>query len=126
MNETTQTEQAKLLSVDEESMYILVKRYLCRVLNVAVQDFEEKQFDTLISILSENGKVGAVRYLQSVFPMPDKQWIYSGYINNKFESFIKTDYPHIKPQQNKVSELGLKEAEDIVDWIEANRQYTQY
>jgi len=126
MNETTQTEQAKLLSVDEESMYILVKRYLRRVLNVAVPDFEEKQFDTLISILSENGKVGAIRYLRSVFPMPDKQWIYSGYINNKFESFIKTDYPHIKPQQNKVSELGLKEAKDIVDWIEANRQYTQY
>jgi len=93
---------------------------------VAVPDFEEKQFDTLISILSENGKVGAIRYLRSVFPMPDKQWIYSGYINNKFESFIKTDYPHIKPQQNKVSELGLKEAKDIVDWIEANRQYTQY
>ena len=126
MNETTQTEQAKLLSVDEESMYILVKRYLRRVLNVAVPDFEEKQFDTLISILSENGKVGAIRYLRSVFPMPDKQWIYSGYINNKFESFIKTDYPHIKPQQNKVSELGLKEAKDIVDWIEANRGYTQY
>ena len=126
MNETTQTEQAKLLSVDEESMYILVKQYLRHVLNVVVPDFEEKQFDTLISILSEEGKVGAIRYLRSLFPTSDKQWIYSGYINNKFERFIKTDYPHIKPQQNKVSELGLRDAKDIVDWIEANRQYTKY
>ena len=126
MNETTQTEQAKLLSVDEESMYILVKQYLRHVLNVVVPDFEEKQFDTLISILSEEGKVGAIRYLRSLFPTSDKQWIYSGYINNKFESFIKTNYPHIKPQQNKVSELGLRDAKDIVDWIEANRQYTKY
>lgn len=126
MNETTQTEQAKLLSVDEESMYILVKQYLRHVLNVAVPDFQEKQFDTLISILSEKGKVGAIRYLRSLFPAQDKQWNHTGYINNEFEKFIKTDYPHIKPQQNKVSELGLKEAKDIVDWIEANRQYTQY
>ena len=125
MNETTQTEQAKLLSVDEEGMYILVRQYLRHVMNLVVPDFEEKHFDTLISILFEKGKVEAIKYLRSVFPAPDKQWIYSGYINNEFEEFIKTDYPHIKPQQNKVSELGLKEAKDIVDWIEANRQYTQ-
>lgn len=126
MNKTMETEQAKLLSVDEASMYILVKQYLRHVLNVVVPDFEEEQFDTLISILFHDGKVGAIKYLRSLFPALDIQWNHTGYINNKFEKFIKTGYPHIKPQQNKVSELGLREAKDIVDWIEANRQYIQY
>ena len=126
MNETTQTEQAKLLSVNEERMYLLVKQYLRHVLNVVVPDFHEKHFDTLISILFGKNKIEAIKYLRSVFPMPDEQWNHTGYINNEFEKFIRTDYPPIKPRQNKVSELGLKEAKDIVDWIEVNRKYTQH
>lgn len=126
MNETKQTEQNWAISVNEEKMYLLIKQYLRHVLNEVVPDFQDTHFLALMDALSENGKVGAIRYLRSLFPVQDKQWNHTGYINNKFESFIKTDYPHIKPQQNKVSELGLREAKDIVDWIEANRQYTQY
>lgn len=126
MNETKQTEQNWAISVNEEKMYLLIKQYLRHVLNEVVPDFQDKHFLALMDALFENGKVGAIRYLRSLFPAQDKQWNHTGYINNKFEKFIKTDYPHIKPQQNKVSELGLREAKDIVDWIEANRQYTKY
>ena len=127
MNETMETEQVGNPSTNEKNMRLLINRYLCHVMKeLPVIEFHDKQFLALIDILFHDGKVGAIRYLRSLFPTSDKQWIYSGYINNKFESFIKTDYPHIKPQQNKVSELGLRDAKDIVDWIEANRQYTKY
>ena len=126
MNETTQTEQVGNPSTNEKSMRLLINRYLCHVMKeLPVIEFHDKQFLALIDILFHDGKVGAIKYLRSLFPELDKQWNHTGYINNEFEKFIKTDYPHIKPQQNKVSELGLKEAKDIVDWIEANRQYTR-
>lgn len=127
MNETTQTEQVGNPSTNEKNMRLLINRYLCHVLKeLPVIEFHDNQFLALIDILFHDGKVGAIKYLRSLFPAQDKQWNHTGYINNEFEKFIKTDYPHIKPQQNKVSELGLREAKDIVDWIEANRQYTKY
>lgn len=127
MNETTKTEQTLNLSMNEKKMKLLIYEYLCHVLKeLPVVKFYDEQFLALIDILLHDGKVGAIKYLRSLFPDLDKQWNHTGSINNEFEKFIKTDYPHIKPQQNRVSELGLREAKDIVDWIEANRQYTQY
>ena len=126
MNETTQTEQNWAISVNEEKMYLLIKQYLRHILNEAVPDFQGKHFLALIDTLFGNGKVEAIKYLRSLFSIDEQPWIPSGYNNNKFEEFINTKFSHIKPQQNKYYRLGLKEAKDIVDWIEANRQYTKY
>lgn len=127
MNETTQTKQVEILSLDEERMYLLTKRYLYHVMKeLPIIEFYEKQFFTLMNIFFKHGKVEAIKYLRSLFLEPSKEWNTTRQNNNKFEEFIKTDCSHIKPYYYRNSELGLKEAKEIVDWIEANRQYTQY
>ena len=127
MNETTKTEQALNLSANEKKMKLLIYEYLYHVLKeLPVVKFYDEQFLTLIDILFHDGKVGAIKYLRSLFQEPDREWNSTGRDNNRFEEFIKTDYPQVKPLHYKRLLLGLKEAKDIVDWIEVNRQYTQY
>lgn len=127
MNETTQTNQVEVLSLDEERMYLLTKRYLDHVMKeLPIIEFYEKQFFTLMNTFFKHGKVEAIKYLRSLFLEPSKEWNTTRQNNNKFEEFIKTDCSHIKPYYYRNSELNLKEAKEIVDWIEANRQYTQY
>lgn len=129
MNKTTQNEQneeAEALSVNEERMYILVKNYLRHTLNELVPNFYGRQFYNLMNLLFTKSKVEAIKYLRSLFPVQDRKWIPTQYNNNTFEKFIDANFQHIKPQHDKYSKLGLREAKDIVDWIEANRKYTQY
>jgi len=127
MNETTQTKQVEVLSLNEERMYLLTKRYLDHVMKeLPIIEFYESQFFTLMNAFFKHGKVGAIKYLRSLFLEPSKEWNTTRQNNNGFEEFIKTDCSHIKPYYYRNSGLGLKEAKEIVDWIEANRQYTQY
>ena len=127
MNETTQTKQVEVLSLNEERMYLLTKRYLDHVMKeLPIIEFYERQFFTLMNTFFKHGKVEAIKYLRSLFLEPSKEWNTTRQNNNEFEEFIKTDCSHIKPRYCGGSGLGLKEAKEIVDWIEANRQYTQY
>ncbi len=129
MNETQkieQNEETEGLSVNEERMYLLVKNYLRHVQTELVVNFSNEPFYTLLHILFTRSKVEAIKYLRSLFPVQNKKWIPTNYSNNKFEEFIDVNFQHIKPQHDKYSELGLKEAKDIVDWIEANRNYTRH
>jgi len=127
MNETTQTKQVEVLSLNEERMYLLTKRYLDHVMKeLPIIEFYESQFFTLMNAFFKHGKVEAIKYLRSLFLEPSKEWNTTRQNNNGFEEFIKTDCSHIKPYYYRNSGLGLKEAKEIVDWIEANRQYTQY
>jgi hypothetical protein len=112
------------LTKNEEIMYLRIKQYLRYVLNEEVPDFQHKHFLALLDVLFEKYKVEAIKYLRGLFPMGEIQWIPSGYDNNKFEQFINTECSYVKPQQTGYSKLGLKEAKDIIDWIEANRKYT--
>lgn len=127
MNKTMETEPTENLLVNEKKMKLFIYEYLCHVLKeLPVVKFYDEQFLALIDILFHDGKVGAIKYLRSLFQEPDREWNSTGRDNNRFEEFIKTDYPQVKPLCHKYPLLSLKEAKDIVDWIEANRQYTQY
>jgi len=114
------------LSVNEGKMYILIKYYLIQVLDEPTLDFKDEQFRALMDQLFEKDKIEAIKNLRGMFPMKEKQWIQTDYASNEFYKFINEDFSHIKPEQCYGSDLGVREAKDIVDWIEANRQYTQY
>lgn len=125
MNEITQTKYNELLLPSEAKMLVIIESYLCHILDAPNLEFNGKQFLALRDFLFTESKVSAIKYLRSLYCEPDKTWI-STNNNNKFEDYINSNLRHIKPPQIKHPLLGLKEAKDIVDWIEANRQYTKY
>lgn len=126
MNVQVKSNRREALSVNEGKMYILIKYYLIQVLDEPTLDFQDEQFRALMDQLFEKGKIEAIKNLREGFPMKEKQWIQTDYASKEFYKFINEDFSHIKPEQRYGSDLGLKDAKDIVDWIEANKQYTQY
>ena len=127
MNETKQTSKTKSLSMNEEKIYLLISSYLSFVLNENTPNFYDENFLNLINTLFTKGKIEASRYLRSLFHTQNKKWaLVNQNYNNKFEEFIKKDFSYVQPQSNTNHALGLKEAKDIVDWIEANQTYTRY
>ena len=126
MNDQVKFSQTEPLSTNEERMHLLVRAYLCHVLKDPTLDFQDKHFLALMDQLFEKGKIEAIKYLRGMFPMKEKQRIHTGYSSERFYKFINEDFSHIKPDQYYCSDLSLKDAKDIVDWIEATRGYTQY
>lgn len=103
---------------NKEKARALIEKYLCNISNQNLVLCKEK-FDILMHIALDprKGKIQASQFLRELFPCAASNWNPCECEYNRFESFVKDQ--NSKPTQESRYMVGLKQAKDIVDWLDA-------